>query len=645
MRIRLLASLRLASLGTLASLILALADPVPLAAAAADRALGEAFLAHARCSGTHRFTLSPNGRIMLEIGYRNGKPTARAHDLEAGATRDLSGRVAYGFQWVGEDLLLYTAAPVGERRLLNPLSGQVRSLDGVAGLEDEVLFGTANSRHLGRRILFSTLSKGSRPARLVTVDIDAMSIVKDWGARPLGTLDLHQNRNGVPLMRRTMGPVAGNRLAREVLQSWRGTGWQDLLTFQSGRNGYRFYAGLDTDPQAEGAAIHMLTNLGRDRYELVRIDLASGSTSTALRSEAGDLHWVFFTDDGSTPLFGVSHDGLPLYHPLSDAGRRLIALASVAAPGYLRVMSANRPDGRAIVRRTTLSGGNEHLLVDLAQGSVRVLDHCPFAGVNAAITAERVHIASDEGHRLEGVLVGPKGALGALPLLVRPLPDTREVDPFWSDAGKIAFFASRGFRVLTINYRGSLGSGSAFRELGYLNFERAYEDLRLAVRWAIDRGHAAPDQVFLTGAKVGAQLAVAVLARDEGLVAGAIAEDLQPDLTPILQAERGRSWPFEGFVRRDPDSAGEDAPDPAAYVRRHSPLSFAEDIGGPLLLLHDTTNTFVPVEEIDALDRAIIGSGGQSQLWRFEASDKARYVDARAAFLLATLAFLERHLD
>lgn len=501
-----------ASLGLLAGLLIGLSNPMPLAAISPERALGEALLEHNRCRWRRHFQLSPDGRFMIENTTEGGTVASRAHDFDDQTVRDLRGRLGSNVRWVGAHSLLHKEAGAGQQALLDLLSGQARSLGRVVGLEDEILSRPWPSLQFGRRIVFSAHAKGSGAKRLVSVDIDTLSVVNDWGPWTVSSADLHQNRKGIPLAHRTIEWTRENRLPRETLQGWRGSEWAELLTFQSGRNGHRIYAGADVDPLADGAAIHMVTNRGRDRFELARFELASGRTSSVLRPEHGDLDQVFFTDDRATPLFGLSHDSLPVYHPLSEFGQRLIELAATGEPSHLQVISASGKPSRAVVRRTTLSRGIEFLLVDLASETTRILQHCPFAAVSNPVVARSVHIDTAQGHRLKGVLVEPATAAGPLPLLLRPAPNTREVDAFWGYAEEAAFFASRGYRVLTANYRGALGNGSSFRDLGYLNFEAAYDDIRQAVEWSIDQGHAAPGRVFLTGDTVGAQLAVAVLA-------------------------------------------------------------------------------------------------------------------------------------
>lgn len=119
---------------------------------------------------------------------------------------------------------------------------------------------------------------------------------------------------------------------------------------------------------------------------------------------------------------------------------------------------------------------------------------------------EAIELAARDGTPLHGYLTRPPGAAAG-----RPLPtvlyvhggpwgirDYATFDPV------VQFFATRGYAVLQVNFRGSGGYGRRFEELARRQFGGTMQtDLDDAVDWAVAQGHADPRNLVIAGASYG----------------------------------------------------------------------------------------------------------------------------------------------
>jgi acetyl esterase/lipase len=146
-----------------------------------------------------------------------------------------------------------------------------------------------------------------------------------------------------------------------------------------------------------------------------------------------------------------------------------------------------------------------------------------------------------------------------------------------------------GFAFLTMNYRGSTGSGRDFQEK--INGDVGHwelEDMLAARRWLIEQGIAHPEQILLEGGSYGGFLTVWALSQAPDLWAGGVAPVAIVDWT--LNYEDS-SAAMQGWARMILDGTPQEK---AELYRDRSPLTHAADIRAPLLIFqgrHDSRAT------------------------------------------------------
>lgn len=145
-----------------------------------------------------------------------------------------------------------------------------------------------------------------------------------------------------------------------------------------------------------------------------------------------------------------------------------------------------------------------------------------------------VAIRARDGVTLHGFLARPANAPAGkpVPLVVWVhggpwMRDTADYDPI------VQFFATRGYGVLRVNFRGSIGYGRTFEELGRGQFGTGMiDDVMDAADWAVREGVARADRLAIGGASYGGYAVLRALTREPGKFKAGIA------LLPVADVPR-----------------------------------------------------------------------------------------------------------
>ena len=94
-----------------------------------------------------------------------------------------------------------------------------------------------------------------------------------------------------------------------------------------------------------------------------------------------------------------------------------------------------------------------------------------------------------DGETLFGFLTLPQGKTGNLPLVVMPHGGPYGISDTWSFNSDAQFFASLGYAVLRVNYRGSGARGVTFKESTYKGWGTGIQnDITDGVKYVISQG-------------------------------------------------------------------------------------------------------------------------------------------------------------
>jgi dienelactone hydrolase len=213
--------------------------------------------------------------------------------------------------------------------------------------------------------------------------------------------------------------------------------------------------------------------------------------------------------------------------------------------------------------------------------------------------AEDFTWTSVDGLEVQGWLYRTPGRSTGTIVLIHGGPTHHAEDRF---NAQVQYLVSRGFNVLTPNYRGSTGFGLWFQETikedGWGGREQ--EDIKYGIEALIRAGVAEPGRAGVTGTSYGGYSAWwAITHYPPDLVAAAAPICGMTDLVVDYRATRPDLRPYsEEMMGGSP----EEVPD---RYRARSPVNFVENISGELLIIQGLRDPNVPPDNVHAVTKAL----------------------------------------
>jgi dipeptidyl aminopeptidase/acylaminoacyl peptidase len=193
----------------------------------------------------------------------------------------------------------------------------------------------------------------------------------------------------------------------------------------------------------------------------------------------------------------------------------------------------------------------------------------------------------------------PEGELPPLVVWVHGGPTAHTLAALEVD---IQFLTSRGLAVVDVNYGGSTGYGRVFRErLRHRWGQVDVEDAAAAARYLVDQGRADPERLLITGGSAGGYTTLLAMGVSDVFAAG-ISEFGVADLITF----HGETHKFESHY--DEYLVGK-WPEEQELYRERSPVTHANRISKPLLLLQGLDDRVVPPSQAEAIAAALERNG------------------------------------
>ena len=349
-------------------------------------------------------------------------------------------------------------------------------------------------------------------------------------------------------------------------------------------------------------------------------------THPDLSSLEGDLDADWYADAsallvsaqarGRSTLHRVTLDGqiTPLPTPPGTIG------AATARPGDVVEYSWSCAASPSVIRSTA--------------GEVVLTPPGPPAPDSVAVTDAFV---DGPGGTVHALVATPSGE-GPFPtvFLVHGGPTWHDSDSFAADR---AAYVDLGCAVVHVNYRGSTGYGSAWRDAitGRPGLTEL-EDVAAVHDWAVSSGLTDPARSVIAGGSWGGYLTLLGLGtQPERWTAGVAAVPV----ADYLAAYEDEMEPLRAFDRSLFGGSPQQVPD---RYQRSSPINYVEAVRAPVLVLAGANDPRCPIRQIDNWLAAADRAGKAVEVYRFDAGHGSLVVDERVRQLRAELDFVARVL-
>jgi dipeptidyl aminopeptidase/acylaminoacyl peptidase len=333
-------------------------------------------------------------------------------------------------------------------------------------------------------------------------------------------------------------------------------------------------------------------------------------------------------------------------HYWVSAFRRPLDAVDRALPGSQNhILTWSNDNQRALVH-STANGRPDQFFVarfsDAAPPQLQALiDPYPELALDQLVGKRPVRVEARDGRLLMALLTLPRGPVTTgLPAVVMPRSGAQADDDMRFDPW-VEFLASRGYAVLQLDFRGSIGEGYEHMAAGLQRWGlEMQDDISDATQWLIRSGVADSGRVAIVGASYGGYAALMGVVRTPGLYRCAVSLAGVTDLIELARRFWDNRTLRASFERQigDPDRDRE-------QLLATSPARLASRIQVPVLLLHGTEDSTVPYSQSEAMAAALKASGKTHKLVTLAQGDHAlSRNEHRAAYLRELEGFLAENL-
>jgi dipeptidyl aminopeptidase/acylaminoacyl peptidase len=335
-----------------------------------------------------------------------------------------------------------------------------------------------------------------------------------------------------------------------------------------------------------------------------------GGEPTALTAGEFEVEHVALSPDGSEVVFSSNQGDIDRRHlwrvSVSSGPARPIGSGT-----GLEWSPAASEDGRAIAFFSSDARRPAQAMVKIGEAAPKALapDTLPSAfPLNALVEPEPVLISASDGMRVHGQLFRPRnrrpGERHQAAIFFHG-GSRRQMLLGWhymyyyhNSYAMNQYLASRGYVVLSVNYRSGIGYGLDFREaLDYgANGASEFGDVVGAGLYLRSRDDVDPDRVALWGGSYGGYLTALGLARASDLFAAGVDVHGVHDWNVVIQ----------NFV---PEYQSEKRGDVARLAYESSPMASIGSWRSPVLLIHGDDDRNVPFSESVDLAEALAKQG------------------------------------
>jgi len=391
--------------------------------------------------------------------------------------------------------------------------------------------------------------------------------------------------------------------------------------------------------------LYVASNIGRDKTAIYEYDIKNKKQTNLLYEHPEvDVDSLLKSDKrkkitGVTYIIDKRH-----YHFFDDDRRQLQEELEERLPGYgVVVVSLSKDERKALVRTySDRSLGSYYYFNRDTNDFKKLVDISPWLNEDELAEMKPITYKSRDGLTIHGYLTLPKGMKAKnLPVVVNPHggPWARDT---WGYNSEVQFLANRGYAVLQVNFRTSMGYGRKFWEAGFKQWGLAIQDdITDGVEWLIDQRIADPERIGIYGGSFGGYATLAGVAFTPDLYACGVDYvgvsnlfTLIKTIPPYWEPMREMFYEMMGHPEKDKE-----------LYERVSPVFHADKIKVPMLVAQGANDPRVNIQESDQIVEALKKRGIDVEYMVKENEGHGfRNEENRFDFYKAMEKFLGKHL-
>jgi dipeptidyl aminopeptidase/acylaminoacyl peptidase len=405
----------------------------------------------------------------------------------------------------------------------------------------------------------------------------------------------------------------------------------------------------------DNKALFAISRMRRDR-DTAAVAMISSRTGKEIRclycNPRADIEGLAFSRKRRAVAYASFHNSKLQHKSFDPKIGSVFKKAGARFRGcVLRIVATDQAENRFILLVSSDRIPGVYYLWDTSvqhRNRVRKLGEiAPWLNPRSLLPVRPIKFKSGDGLTIHGYLTLPARRQKNLPLVINVHggPDDRNYwhyEPLYSR--EIQFMANRGYAVLQVNFRGSIGYGRAFWEKGFRERGRKMQDdITDAVRWAIRCGIADPKRIAVYGKSYGGYAALAGAVFTPTLYRAAISYAGVSNWLTWLKWLKVTS-PNDPFLPREYVKTGDPQKD-RKRLELVAPALHADRVKTPLLIVHAAHDTQVPQSESDQMVAALRDEAADVQYIVLPNDGHILHSEKnKIRFYSAVEAFLAKHL-
>lgn len=351
--------------------------------------------------------------------------------------------------------------------------------------------------------------------------------------------------------------------------------------------------------------IYATSNIGRDKSVIVEYDLkAKKETKVLFEHPQVDVSSLLRSKKRKV-ITGVAFTTWKSEYQFFDASREAQQKKLEAQlKGYeVAIVSNNKAEDKALVVTYNDKTYGSYYFYDVATDKLtKLADMSPWLNESELCDMKPISYQSRDGLTINGYLTLPKGVPAKnLPVIVNPHGGPWARDE-WGFNPEVQFLANRGYAVLQMNFRGSVGYGRNFWEASFKQWGlKMQDDITDGVNWLINEGIADSKKVAIYGGSYGGYATLAGAAFTPDLYACAIDYVGVSNLFTFMQTIPPYWKPFLDMMY---EMVGDPVKD-KEMMEKVSPVFHVDKIKCPLFVAQGANDPRVNKAESDQMVEAL----------------------------------------
>ena len=395
----------------------------------------------------------------------------------------------------------------------------------------------------------------------------------------------------------------------------------------------------------DGQGVYLISDRDNEFAKLRYVNLFTADKTVLSEHIPWDIEELALSRDGHYLAFVANEGGTGALDLIDLRSHQDLTPPHLPAPGVIAHLSFDPEGKRLAFGYGTAASPNDAYVLDVATNRVEAWTRSEAGAVDITkfVTPRAVRFPTfdrEDGHNRELPAYVYEPALpGPHPVLVLfhggPEAQFRPAFDPW-----IQFVVNElKFAVVAPNLRGSSGYGKTYLALdnGVLR-DDVVKDVGALIVWLGLQSSFNAKETVVAGESYGGFLALSALTNYGDRLAGGVDVSGISDFISYLT----NTAPYRQNLRRA-EYGDERDPDARAFLRRISPLTNADRISKPLLVIHGRNDVRVPMSEAEQIVNRLRSRGGD--VWYLQAKDEGhgfRRQQNREAYYLTFAQFLSR---